>query len=96
MTKEYFEKILNEALVQVQYEVEANPEIKLNESIYMQLMDIKKRVVEQQLAYSEEEAYKTYSLGVLAIRNFGGEDGNDFPKKLSDIAWGISHYPSMV
>ncbi|WP_157273911.1 hypothetical protein [Pedobacter sp. BAL39] len=96
MTKEYFKKILNEALVQVQYEIEANPEIKLNESIYMQLMDIKKRVVEQQIVCSDEEAYKTYSLGVLAIRNFVGEDGNDYPKKLSDIAWGISYYPLMV
>lgn len=95
MTRAYFKKILDEALVQARSEFETNPEIKLNESIYLQLVDIKKQVVEQQVKYTEAEAYERYSLGVLAVRNFGGEEGNDYPKKLSDIAWGISHYPFM-
>jgi len=96
MKKDYFRKILDEAIIQAKHEFDSYPDIKLNESILLQLVDIKKQVVENGVRFSEDEAYERYSLGILALRNFGGEDENDYPKKLSDIAWGISYYPSMA
>ncbi len=95
MTKSYFRTILNDSVNIAKEEYEAAPDIELNKSIYNQLLDIRKTVVDEDYSYSEEDAAKKYSLGVIVIRNYGEYDEWDYPKRLSDISWGISLYPSM-
>ena len=97
MTKQYFQEILLSAIEQAKKEYEESPSITLNSSIYNQLMDIKKMVVDEKYNFTEEESRKRYSLGVLVVRNFDGylELDWDYPKKLVDIAGGISRYPNM-
>lgn len=94
MTKRYFKEILNDALVQAENEYKINPNNALSQSFFNQLKDIKKTVIEQNLVYTEEEAYKRYPMSVMAMRNFD-DDERDYPKKISDIVWGISYYPQM-
>lgn len=97
MTKKYFEEIFFSALEQARKEHEESPNIALNTSIYNQLVDIKKMVIDEKRAFSEEESRKRYTLGVLVVRNFDGylDLDWDYPKKLIDIAGGISRYPTM-
>lgn len=97
MTKSYFREILDDALSQAKKEYEDSPNIPINQSIYNQLVDIKKTVVVDNHIYTEEESRKKYPLGVMVIRNFEGylDQDWDYPKKLIDIAAGISRYPLM-
>jgi hypothetical protein len=95
MTKAYFKTILHEALAQAKEEYNSTPDIQLYASIYNQLIDIRENIIDKEKVLTEEEAYEKYSLGVIAVRNFSEQEGN-YPKKLSDIAWGISHYPTMA
>jgi hypothetical protein len=95
MTKSYFKKILNESIIEAKEEHNIAPNISLNESIYNQLIDIKKTVVDEGFVYNEEESAHKYPLGVMAVRNYGEYDEWDYPKKLVDISWGISQYPLM-
>lgn len=97
MTKKYFKEILDNALQQARMEYEESPDNSLNVSIYNQLLDIKKKVVEEKYIFTEEESRKRYPLGVLVVRNFDGylDMDWDYPKKLIDIAGGISRYPNL-
>ena len=95
MTKNYYQKILNEAINRAKQEYESIPNLSFNESIYNQLVDIKKTVVDENYAYTEAEADKKYPLGVMAIRNFDGYDKFEYKDMLVDISYGISRYPTM-
>ncbi|WP_133063035.1 hypothetical protein [Flavobacterium branchiophilum] len=97
MTKSYYREILNSALQQAKEEYENSPNDSLNESIYNQLVDIKKTVVVEQHIYTEAEANKKYPLGVMVVRNFDGylDMDWDYPKKLIDVSGGIPDYPTM-
>jgi hypothetical protein len=95
MTKSYFKKILNESIIEAKEEYKTAPNISLNESIYNQLLDIKKTVVDEECIYTEEAAADKYPIGVLTVRNYSEYEGWDYPKKLVDISWGISQYPFM-
>ncbi|WP_332454642.1 hypothetical protein [Chryseobacterium aquaticum] len=97
MTKQYFKEILFSALEEAREEHEKLPNDNLNTSIYNQLIDIKKKVIDEDYNFSEEESRKRYTLGILVIRNFDGYLDLDwnYPKKLIDIAGGISRYPNM-
>lgn len=95
MTKSYFRKILDDALSQAKKEYENSPNIPINQSIYNQLMDIKKTVVEENHVYSEDEANGKYFIGIQAIRNFDGYDNFPYKDMLIDIDYGIPLYPTM-
>jgi hypothetical protein len=94
-SKEYYRKILEQALQQAEQEYRQAPHSALNESFFNQLTDIKKTVIEQGVVYTEAEADKRYPLGVMAIRNFDGDYDWDYPKKLVDISSGVSQYQQM-
>lgn len=95
MTKKYFREIVADALIQAEKEYNLNPDNTLSQSFFNQLKDIKKTVIEQNIVYTEDEAFKRYPMGVMAMRNFE-DDERDYPKQLSDIVWGISRYPEML
>ena len=95
MTKKYYRKIVNEAINIAKQEYESFPNLSFNVSIYNQLVDIKKSVVDENCVYTIEEAYNKYPLGVMAIRNFDGYDKFEYKDMLVDISYGISRYPTM-
>lgn len=95
MTKKYFREIVVDALVQAEKEYNLNSDNALSQSFFNQLKDIKATVIEQNVGYTEDEAFKRYPMGVMAMRNFE-DDERDYPKQLSDIVWGISRYPEML
>lgn len=97
MTKSYFREILDSALAQAKQDYENSPTVSLNVSIYNQLVDIQETIVIENIVLTEEESRKKYPLGVMVIRNFDGyiDQDWDYPKKLVDIAGGISRYPTM-
>ena len=97
MTKKYYREILEKVIVQAKQDYQKYPEIPLNASIYNQLLDIKKTVVEQRVIYTEEESRKKYPLGIMVVRNFDGYLDMDwnYPKQLIDIAGGVSKYSTM-
>ncbi len=97
MTKKYYREIVDKALVQAKEEYSLFPNIPMNISIYNQIIDIKKRVIEEGVVFTEEESRKRYTLGVLVIRNFIGDEGEtDYANMLIDIAGGVSRYPKMI
>ena len=97
MTKQYFREILFSALEKAKNDYLLSPDIPLNISIYNQLLDIKKTVIDENKIYTEKESREKYPLGVMVVRNFDGylEQDWDYPKKLIGIAGGVSRYPTM-
>lgn len=97
MTKQYFKEILFSALQEAKKDYELSSENPLNVSIYNQLLDIKRTVIEENKVYTEEKSREEYDLGLTVVRNFDGylEQDWDYPKKLIDIAGGVSRYPTM-
>jgi hypothetical protein len=94
MTKKYYREILEAAIEQAKAEKDAiGDQVPMYVSVYNQLLDIKKTVVEKKRAYTYEQARKRYSLGVIAARNY--EDAGDYQSHLFDIDWGIRYYPTM-
>ena len=95
MTKSYYREILEKALKQAKEEYKISPDISFNRSIYNQLVDIKKVVVEEGYIFTLEESKQKYPLGVMTIRNFDGYEDFDYKDMLIDISYGISRYPTM-
>ena len=94
MTKAYFREIVTKALAQAEEEYLLVPGGAFTASFYNQLQDIQKTIIEQNTILTEDEAYSTYPMGVMVMRNFE-DDERDYYKQLCDIVWGISFYPEM-
>ncbi|MFP9114579.1 hypothetical protein ACLI1A_11600 [Flavobacterium sp. RHBU_3] len=94
MTKKYFREIVNVALIQAEKEYNSVLGNALSQSFYNQLKDIKKTVIEENIAYTQNKAYERYPMSIMAKRNFE-DDPRDYLNQLSDIVWGISLYPAM-
>jgi hypothetical protein len=96
LTKKYYLEIVEKALVQAKEEYKLSPNIPMNISIYYQLLDIKKTVIDNNEVYTKDEAYKKYPMAVMVTRIFFAEEANtDYANMLKDIVWGISLYPTM-
>lgn len=95
LKKSYFRALLEKAIELTQKEIEATPSLSVYQSVLNQLNDIKRRVVEQERAFSEEETHQRYHLGQIAIRYFDGYQDFEYADILIDIAYGISKYPDM-
>ncbi|MFC4211613.1 hypothetical protein ACFOWA_10490 [Pedobacter lithocola] len=94
MTRKYYQEILEAAIKQAKAEKDGcGEQVPMYVSVYNQLLDIKKNVVEKKRAYTYEQASKRYSIGVIAARNY--EDAGDYQSHLFDIYWGIRYYPMM-
>ncbi|WP_223605568.1 hypothetical protein [Chryseobacterium sp. OSA05B] len=97
LTKKYYREIVEKALARAKEEYEQFPDNSMNISFYRQLVDIKKTVIDDHTAYTEDEAYQKYPMAVMVVRNFLGEESNtEYAKMLQDIVWGISLYPAMM
>ncbi len=95
MTKAHYKQIVSDAITYAKAELDAGPEIPMNNSVYNQLIAIKKEVIDEGKIYSEDEADERYSLGLMAIRNYDGYEGFAYKDMLVDISYGISLYPTM-
>lgn len=95
MTRSYYREILDKALRQAKEEYKISPNISFNRSIYHQLVDIKKVVVEQGCIFTLEESKQKYPLGVMTLRHFDGYEDFDYKDMLIDISYGISRYHTM-
>lgn len=97
LTKKYYREIVEKALAQAKEEYEQFPSNPMNISFYHQLLDIKKTVIDDNVVYTEDEAYKKYPMALMVVRNFLGDEANtEYAYMLQDIVWGISLYPAMI
>lgn len=96
LTKCYYKKILNEAILRSEEDLNDSPHNSQNISFHNQLLDIKQCVIIDKVVYTQDQAYNKYPLAVMVSRNFLGDEGeSDYAKMLKDIVWGISLYPNM-
>ena len=70
-TKKYYREIVNLAIEETKNLMEMSPKVAIYASIYNQLVDIKQNIIEENKVFSRFELYKRYSLGMIAVKNFG-------------------------
>ncbi len=88
-TKLYYQQILKETTKIIEELVKSNPKIPIYNSIYNQLIDIQKNVVDE-CKFSKEEIAERYSIGSIAVRNFEREE--PLYHRLCDIYGGAVDY----
>ncbi|MCQ4141562.1 immunity protein Tsi6 family protein [Chryseobacterium sp. EO14] len=90
MKKSYRDN-LNLAIHKTEELIKLSPEIPMYQSIYRQLLDINEKIIKNTTVFSENELYKRYFLGHLAVKNFDYEN-DEYAKLLIDIFGGVFDY----
>ncbi|MFY7845874.1 immunity protein Tsi6 family protein [Chryseobacterium gambrini] len=90
-TKKSYRDTLNLAIQKTEELIKLSPEIPMYHSIYNQLLDINEKIIKNTTVFSENELYKRYSLGHLAVKNFDYEN-DEYAKLLIDIFGGAFDY----
>lgn len=93
-TKKYYREIVNLVTEETRILIGMSPEITIYLSIFNQLLDIHKNIIEKGIVFSEDELYAKYSLGALAVKNFDLEN-DEYAQKLSDSFGGTFDYSQM-
>ncbi len=91
MTKKYYKEIVNETINETKSYLIKFPDVTIYRVIYNQIMDIKINVIEKGIVFTQDEVFKRYNLGAIAIKNFDVEF-NEYGQKLSDISGGSYRY----
>ena len=91
-TKGYYLQILNETIELVQT-LSSNENNGLYKNLYLQLVDVKKNVVEEQKYSGWEQVNSRYTIGAIATKNFENDD--ELRYRLCDIFGGAMDYSSM-
>ncbi len=89
--RQVYRDSLNLATQKTEELIKLFPEIPMYHSIYNQLLDIDEKIVKNTIVFSENELYKRYSLGHLAVKNFDYEN-DEYAKLLIDIFGGVFDY----
>lgn len=93
-TKKRYEEILNIAVDETLLLAEKNPDINIYRVIYNQLIDIKDNIIIKKTVFTEDEIFKRYNLGAIAVKNFDIEY-DEYGQKLSDVFGGSIDYHQM-
>jgi|GEM_PF-92372 len=91
--RQVYRDTLNLAIQKTEELMKLFPEISMYHSIYNQLLDIDEKIVKNDIVFSENELYKRYFLGHLAVKNFDYEN-DEYAKLLIDIFGGAFDYHS--
>lgn len=89
--KKSYRDTLNLAIQKTEELIKLSPEIPMYHFIYNQLIDIDEKIIKNTTVFSENELYKRYSLGHLAVKNFDYEN-DEYAKLLIDIFGGVFDY----
>ncbi len=89
--RQVYRDTLNLATQKTEELMKLFPEISMYKSIYNQLLDIDEKLIKNNIVFSENELYKRYSLGHLAVKNFDYEN-DEYAKLLIDIFGGAFDY----
>ena len=90
-TQARYNQILNETLDMTKDLMTRFPEISMYNVIYDQIVDIKKNVIESGKRLTEDEIYKRYNLGSIAVHNFD-TDHDEYGIRLTDVFGGCFDY----
>ncbi|MDN4028416.1 immunity protein Tsi6 family protein [Chryseobacterium gambrini] len=82
--RQVYRDSLNLATQKTEELIKLSPEIPMYHSIYNQLLDIDEKIIKNNTVFSENELYKRYSLGHLAVKNFDYEN-DEYAKLLIDV-----------
>ena len=93
-TKKYYQKIVKETLEQTKELAARFPDIPMYQSIYNQIKDIQENLIDKRVYFSENQIFKRYSLGAIAVKNFDLRH-EEYAQRLSDIFGGAIEYPEM-
>ena len=92
--KKDFVKLVQETLTET-YELKNKfPDILIYKSIYNQLCDIEEKFIVKKEFLSDNEIFKRYSLGAIAVKNFD-DTVEIYARKLEDIFGSLFSYDKM-
>lgn len=92
-TKKEYNNLLSELSIESKSLADKYPEISIYKSIYNQIIDIES-MISNNIKLSENDIYKKYSIGAIAVKNFDCE--NDiFGRKLQDLFGALFEYWDM-
>ncbi|ANF52011.1 hypothetical protein A0O34_16485 [Chryseobacterium glaciei] len=92
-TKKEYNNLLSELSIESKNLADKYPEISIYKSIYNQIIDIES-MISNNIKLSENDIYKKYSIGAIAVKNFDCE--NDiFGRKLQDLFGALFEYWDM-
>lgn len=91
--RQVYRDTLNLATQKTEELMKLFPEIPMYHSIHNQLLDIDEKLIKNNIVFSENELYKRYSLGHLAVKNFDYEN-DEYAKLLIEIFGGTFDYHS--
>lgn len=93
-TKSYYRSVIEQAIVETQKLMLMSPEVTMYNSIYNQLVDLKTKVVLNNIIIPKFDLYRMYSLGSIAAKNFDLEN-DEYAQRLSDSYSGAFDYHRM-
>lgn len=92
-TKKEYLNLLDKVREESRILAERNPSMKIYESIFNQLSDVK-RLLDSNHIFSESEIYTRYSFGAIAVKNFDC-DNELYGRELQDLFGGLFDFAQM-
>lgn len=92
-TKSYYRQVLDETTKMVLEIINLTPEILIYNSIYNQLIDINKNIIDEENYTEHDKIKERYNFGIIAVRNFEIEDPLYY--RLCDLYAGVRIYKDL-